>query len=84
MCKGTGEVLLKDILFRFKKGQTHFDMPICAKVSFSLNALKSVVLPSNSTTTSEHACQAGRNYWPCMQNNLEGGNFHRKVSFSIT
>lgn len=83
MRKGTGEVLLKNILFRFKKGQTHFDMPICAKVSFPLNALKSVALPSNSTTTSEHACQAVRNYGPLMQNNLEGDNFHRKVSFSI-
>lgn len=66
------EVLLKNNLFRFKKGQTQLDKPIRAKVSFSLSEPKLVALPSNSITTSEHARQAGRNYWPCMENKLEG------------
>ena len=45
---------MKNILYRFIEGQTHFGMPGGAKVSLALNESKEVAaLHSNSTTTSD-------------------------------
>ena len=52
---------MKNILYWFIKGQTHFGMPRVAKIYLDLIELKLVAFHSNSNTTSKHAPQVERN-----------------------
>jgi hypothetical protein len=52
---------MKNILYKFVEGQTHFDMPRGGKIRFSLNGPKQVAPHSSLNTTSEHAPQVERN-----------------------
>ena len=55
------EVCMKNILYWFIEGQTHFSMPRGAKMNIVLNEPKQVALHSHKNTTSEHAPQVERN-----------------------
>ena len=51
---------MKNILYWFNEGQTHFGMPRGAKLNAALNVLKWVARHSNSNITPKHAPQVER------------------------
>ena len=52
---------MKNILYWFIEGETHFGMPRGAKMSLAFNKSKQVT-HSNSSNISEHALQVERKY----------------------
>ena len=53
------EVRMKNVLYQFIEGQTHFGMPRGAKMSLALNIQNEVALHSTSNSTSKHAPTSG-------------------------
>ena len=67
MFGGSVEVWLKNILYWFIMGETHFGMPRGAERSLALNEPRQITLHSIQNTISRHAPQVKINYWCCMQ-----------------